>query len=108
MMVGKAQSVRSDLFVRRCVLCGCEAALLRDGLADTCPSCGCDLRKRPARSYAEMEGLAGPPVAVNSLLFDHGQAGSRAGRIGQRWLSFLFLVVVGLAAMIYLAATALP
>jgi hypothetical protein len=55
-----------------------------------------------------MEGLAGPPVAVNSLLFDHGQAGSRAGRIGQRWLSFLFLVVVGLAAMIYLAATALP
>ena len=108
MMVAKTQSVHSDLFVRRCVFCGYDGALLCGGLADTCADCGCDLRKRPARSYAEMEGLAPPPAKPNSLLFDEGHALSRSGHAGRRWLSFLFMVVVGLLLKIYLVAAALP
>ena len=106
MMVGKAQSVRRDLFVRRCVFCGYDGALLRGGHAEICASCGCDLRKRPARSYAEMEGIVEPPVMLDLSRCDSGAP--RAAGVGRRWLSFLFLVMIGLLLLLYLVAAAMP
>jgi hypothetical protein len=109
MVLGKAhQFVQRDLFVKRCVFCGYDGALIRSGRTDRCVQCGCDLRERPPRSYAEMEGIVAPPVTVNSLLFDHGHAGEERRRVGPRWLSFLFLVVVGLSLLVYLVAAAMP
>ena len=106
MVVGKAHSVKRNHFIRRCVFCGYDGALLRGGHASTCAACGCDLTQRPARSYAEMEGLAQPPMTLETLMVDSRAA--RIGRTGQRWLSFLFLVVVGFLLLVYLVAAALP
>ena len=61
-MVGKVRTVNPDLYVRRCVACGYDGALLQNGRAERCARCGCDLHLRPARSYAEMEGLIGQPI----------------------------------------------
>ena len=105
-MMVKAQSVRRDLFVRRCVFCGYDGALLRGGHAETCAGCGCDLRERPARSYAEMEGITEPPVTGDLRRWDSGAP--RAASVGQRWLSFLFLIMTGLLLLIYLVAAAMP
>lgn len=45
---------------RRCLDCGFDGASLQQNGSRTvyeCPSCGADLYARPARSYAELEGL---------------------------------------------------
>lgn len=45
---------------RRCLDCGFDGATLQQNGSRTvyeCPSCGADLYARPARSYAELEGL---------------------------------------------------
>jgi hypothetical protein len=99
-MAAKLQSVKRDIFVRQCLECGYDGELLRDGHAPRCPNCGCDLRQRPARSYAEMEGLAGPagpsPMAT------------RYAATVQRWLVFLLVVLVGLILTMHLVDAAIP
>ena len=100
----KLKSLERDLFTRRCVACGYDGALLRGGLAERCARCGCDLRLRPARSYAEMEGLVGQPVTLDSPQL-HPRS---EDRIIQRWLAFLFIVMLGLLLLVYLAAAAVP
>jgi hypothetical protein len=103
-MVGRVRTVNSDLYVRRCVACGYDGALLQNGHAERCARCGCDLRLRPARSYAEMEGLIGQPVILDSPPPMH----YREQRLVQRWLAFLFFVALGLLLMAYLVAAAIP
>ena len=93
-MVSKVQTINRRLFTRRCLACGYDGALLQDGQAPRCARCGCDLRRRPARSYAEMEGLVGKPLtldaprsalvypATETLRFPPDFGGSRAGAEG--------------------------
>ncbi|MHC4447307.1 MAG: hypothetical protein ACYSXF_05940 [Planctomycetota bacterium] len=102
-MTTEVRTNHPRLFTRRCVVCGYDGALLRGGYAERCARCGCDLRDRPARSYAEMEGLVGHPVRL-----DRPAARPRhAEQLRQRWLVFAAVAVLGLAAILYLAAAAL-
>jgi hypothetical protein len=96
-MLGKLKSVETRLLMRRCVNCGYDGALLRGGQASRCARCGCDLRKRPARSYAEMEGLVGHPL-------QHEPATPKRGdeKLIHRWLTFLFVSMLGIMAIAYL------
>ena len=77
---------------RRCVQCGLAADAISATQVDECPRCGCDLRSRPPRSYAEMEGLneldAPSPAMVDAL------ARARADAAAAKWL-----VVVGAVAV---------
>jgi hypothetical protein len=106
-MIGKIRTINRDLFVRRCVCCGYDGEMLQGGCAERCAHCGCDLRLRPARSYAEMEGLLGQPVGID------GGPGCREvfradHQIVQRWLVFLFLSMLGLTILAYLTSAAVP
>ena len=104
------QTINPAMLIRRCVGCGYDGALLDGGRAPRCARCGCDLARRPARSYAEMEGLlphqrraesrrASGPIGLDRL--EHRTS-------VQRWLAFLFLLVVAGAALMCLASAALP
>ncbi len=100
-MVSRTQTLDHRLLRRRCLACGYDGALLRDGLASRCARCGCDLRRRPARSYVEMEGLPGGP--------EHGAKSldpSVEARLVHRWVAFVFLIMSGLVMIIYLSAAA--
>lgn len=81
--------------------CGYDGALLRNGMAPRCARCGCDLRKRPARSYIEMEAL--PPRVVRRVLVEHT---APQPRLTQRWSFFLLLMLGALVMVVYLAAAA--
>ncbi len=95
----KAKTVDPSLMVRRCVACGYDGALLRGGHAKVCARCGCNLIKRPARSYAEMEGLLGQPMTLE----EPRSSPWRQERLIHRWLGFLFLTALGFIALLYLA-----
>ncbi len=102
--VGQPGTLPQHLLQRRCVACGYDGALLRDGAAARCARCGCDLRRRPARSYAEMEGMVvgapqrrGPPP--EKLSHDLQR------QLLQRLLVF-GLLAMGLLLLVYLAVAA--
>jgi len=103
-MALKLKTLNPDLFVRRCVACGYDGALLNGSLIERCPRCGCDLRSRPPRSYAEMEGFIGQSIALDSPL----PSRICAQQLIHRWLAFLFLVLLGFVLMAYLLAEAVP
>ncbi len=98
-MLQKAKTLDPKLNVRRCVACGYDGALLRGGQAEVCARCGCNLRHRPARSYAEMEGLVGQPMTLDEPL----SSPRRQERLIHRWITFLFLTALGFIALLYLA-----
>ena len=100
-MMERTQTADDRLLRRRCVECGYDGALLRGGRAVRCARCGCDLRERPARSYAEMEGLPGHPLEDEATDRDR-----REEQLVYRWVAFLFLSMLGFVAMIYLVAAA--
>lgn len=104
-MLGKVKTLDARLLTRRCVACGYDGALLQGGQARRCARCGCDLQKRPARSYAEMEGLLGHSLALD----DQEPAADEPSpeSLIQRWLAFLFMAVICLIAIIMLATAAL-
>ncbi len=99
--MSRTQTLDHRLLRRRCVACGYDGAMLRDGQAPRCARCGCDLRRRPARSYVEMEGLPGRP---------HRKAGSLdpsvEAKLVQRWVAFIFLVMFAMVMIIYIGAAA--
>lgn len=97
------QTVNRAIYVRQCVACGYDGALLRGGQADYCARCGCDLAERPARSYAEMEGLLGQALPEQP----DAMAPLRA-RVIPRWILFLFLAMVGLLSLVGFVDAALP
>ncbi len=98
-MLQKAKTLDPGLMVRRCVACGYDGALLRGGHAEICARCGCNLLKRPARSYAEMEGLLGQPMTLDEPL----SSPRCQERLIHRWITFLFLTAIGFIALLYLA-----
>ena len=77
---------------RRCVQCGLAAEAIPASQLDECPRCGCDLRSRPPRSYADMEGLReldGPsPAALDAMVR------ARAETAAARWLVVVCAVAV--------------
>ena len=101
-MVERTQTADERLLRRRCVACGYDGALLRGGSAVRCARCGCDLRARPARSYAEMEGLLGEPLEEPRDTTPR----RNEEQLVYRWVAFLFLAMLGFVAMIYLVAAA--
>lgn len=104
-MLGNVKSLNHRLLLRRCLDCGYDGPQLHGGRIDLCPRCGCDLQKRPPRSYAEMEGLLGTPMSVDRLTPDSIDR-CNDGLI-QRWLAFLFMAMLGMVAFAYLSAEAL-
>ncbi len=100
-MVSRTQTLDPRLLRRRCLACGYDGALLRDGQAPRCARCGCDLRRRPARSYVEMEGLPGRPDRTAGSLDPSVEA-----KLVQRWVAFIFLVMFAMVMIIYLGAAA--
>lgn len=107
-MLGKLKTIDSRLLTLRCVGCGYDGSLLRGGVASRCPRCGCDLRKRPARSYAEMEGLIGLSSLEDEDEVDVAFEPPRRGdRVIHRWLAFLFFAMMGLVAIACLTRAAL-
>ena len=100
-MVTRTQTLDQRLMRRRCLACGYDGALLRDGLASHCARCSCDLRKRPARSYVEMEGLPGGTDQGAKSLDPALEA-----KLVHRWVAFVFLVMSGLVMVIYLWSAA--
>lgn len=102
-MVSKVQTLSHRLLTRRCVACGYDGTLLHAGHADCCAKCGCDLKSRPPRSYAEMEGLLGQPIVLHTPLYEPAPQ----ERLLHRWLAFLFISLLGILAILYLTAAAL-
>jgi hypothetical protein len=109
-MVGRVRTLDRDLLVRRCVSCGYDGSLLLAAQAERCVRCGCDLRERPPRSYAEMEGLLGQPLSTDPVTADDADSfevlRGREQRLVQRWLAFLFVVMLGLICLVCLSAEA--
>jgi hypothetical protein len=103
-MVSNVRSINRELFVRQCVACGYDGWLLEGGQAEYCVSCGCDLQQRPARSYAEMEGLLGHPILAET---PDAMAPIRAGFL-QRWMVFIFFAMLGLMSLLVFAEAAVP
>ncbi len=101
---GQPGTLQQHLLQRRCVECGYDGALLRDGAAARCARCGCDLRRRPARSYAEMEGMVvrAPQRRVTP---PEKRSHDLQRQLLQRWLAFGFLAI-GLLLLVYLAVAA--
>ena len=99
-MLQQATTIDARLLVRQCVACGYDGDLLRNGHAPRCARCGCDLRKRPARSYAEMEGLVGQSIALESPLISP----PRKQRYVHKWIVFLFITAICIVALIQLTA----
>ncbi len=99
-MVAQTETLHHRLLRRRCLACGYDGALLRAGQASACAKCGCDLRARPARSYAEMEGLVTEPRA-NDAPQSHRRT---EAQLIHRWLAFMFLAMMGFVAIVYLSA----
>ena len=79
---------------------------VRGGEAERCARCGCDLRQRPARSYAEMEGLVGGQTTLDAPMTDFDGIGFDT-RLAQRWLAFLFLSTIFLTTLGLLVAAVL-
>ncbi|MHC5113684.1 MAG: hypothetical protein ACYTGP_04565 [Planctomycetota bacterium] len=104
-MAGKVTSFDPQLLLPRCVCCGYDGALLQGGAAEHCARCGCDLRERPARSYAEMEGFIEPVLELHESI-DHDVP--RPPRRFHRWLAFLAMMTAGAVTVLYLVAAALP
>ena len=90
------------MLIRRCVACGYDGALLRGGEAERCARCGCDLMKRPAKSYAEMEGLFGLIAVQAPQPPDEFQP----RRIVRRWAAFFVLSLLAMIGLLSLAAAA--
>ncbi len=99
-MLQQASTIDAQLLVRKCVACGYDGDLLRKGQAPRCARCGCDLKKRPARSYAEMEGLISQTFTIEPPLSNLPQE----RRFGHRWIVFLFVAAICIIALIQLTS----
>ncbi len=101
-MMGKTKVLEARLRRRQCVACGYDGAMLRGGAAARCARCGCDLRRRPARSYMEMEGFRDITLPRQPWPKDDPVE----ARMLARWIAFLFVAMMGMVTLIYLSAAA--
>lgn len=103
---------------RMCVRCGYDGRGVHDGVFrhndPWCPNCGCDFRRRPPQSYAEMEGLYDEPyVSVQTRLASPKR--SKASRQEfyrrlERCLAAIFVLLVSVVIagqLVYLAFSAI-
>ncbi|MCE2874235.1 MAG: hypothetical protein LW625_01150 [Planctomycetaceae bacterium] len=88
----RTSTIQRRHLVPRCVACGQEVAASR--AMDVCAGCGCDLADRPARSYAEMEGLV---EAVAEAALQDPFVSWRRSLTLERWLLTVFTAAVLLA-----------
>ncbi len=87
-----------------CVRCGYDGRGVRDGVFrhgdPWCPNCGCDFRRRPPQSYAEMEGLYDQPyVSIETRLTspDRTKASRKQFyRRLERCLAAIFILLISL------------
>ncbi len=85
----RTSTIQARHLTPRCLDCGASCHRVAPG--NRCPGCGCDLEERPARSYAEMEGLVeastapAPPDALREW---------RETLTIERWLLTAFTAVV--------------
>jgi hypothetical protein len=90
----RTSSIQRRHLVPRCLGCGREQVITQA----SCRGCGADLLERPARSYAEMEGLVefdAPPAASDAF-----QEWRRQVTL-ERWLLTAFTSAVLAALMIH-------
>ena len=88
----RTSTIQARHLTPRCLDCG--AACHHPGPQDRCPGCGSDLRERPARSYAEMEGL----VEVTPAPMRHDALREwRETQVLERWLLTAFATALLLA-----------
>jgi len=102
-VLGKLRQRTSEIDVRRCVACGYAGRFAIATSDGTCPSCGCDFRARPPRTYAEMEGI----VPVVSRREARQRLRDSENRLVERWIAVLFAGAVLFVAAASLAATVL-
>jgi len=102
-------SVADRLLRRRCVACGYDGPMPFAGRRGHCDGCGVDLRMRPARSYAEMEGLLGPLDLglAGDLHLDLGDHPA-PGQLAIRWLTVGLGFAMLAAVLIALVIRAFP
>lgn len=98
-MLGRVKtSSATRLHARRCVQCGGEAQNSPGFRSASCPRCGCDFRLRPARSYAEMEGL----IETRPIL--RRGAEELEATVIERWILVIFasaiLIVVAVSLLV--------
>ena len=72
----RTSTIQRRHLVPRCVACGQEVAASR--AMDVCAGCGCDLADRPARSYAEMEGLVEVVAEIRRLGCESARRGEQS------------------------------
>lgn len=111
-MPGKLKTIDHRLLTRRCVRCGYDGILSRDHVrphlgSRRCPRCDCDLSERPPRSYAEMEGLLGHPLVIESPRIIRPPLANEQNLI-QRWLAVLFCAMMLIVLIVCLSAAAMP
>ena len=82
--------------------------MLRGGAAERCARCGCDLHQRPARSYAEMEGLVDGASSCGEPVIRAERPGGQSSMavLIERWLWFAFLSLLLIFAIAALAVNA--
>ena len=102
-MEARVKSLREHLYSRRCMMCGYDGPQVQNHDLDFCIECGTDLRHRPPRSYAEMEGFLGQAVTIDSPLNDP----RRRYRLMRHWFAFLMLTLSGVVLIGYLLAALL-
>jgi hypothetical protein len=87
---------------RLCVRCGFDGRSVQEGVfrrSDPwCPNCGCDFRRRPPLSYAEMEGLYDEPFISVQPVAASPRRVKRARRMlrrrFERCLAAIFVLLV--------------
>ncbi len=103
---------------RRCVRCGYDGRAVQEGVfrrsEPWCPNCGCDFRRRPPLSYAEMEGLYAEPFVSVGPLPPSPRRVRRARRMlrrrFERCLAAIFVLLISFvvaAHFIYLGLSAI-
>jgi hypothetical protein len=107
-MISKVRTFDRRLLTRRCVSCGYDGVSVSRMQTARCPRCRCNLRERPPRSYAEMEGLLGMAVIDAEPIEQTLVEQERGTRMVHRWLAFLFFGMLGILAIAYLAAALMP
>ena len=105
-MPGKLKTFDHHLLTRRCVQCGYDDSPIISSQLDRCPRCDCDLRQRPPRSYAEMEGLLGHPLTISSPRLSKTIVNEES--LVQRWLAVLFCAMMLIVMIVCLSAAAVP
>ena len=105
----RSMSVSGGHRMRMCLHCGYRGRELqgdRSQLVFQCPSCRGDLYARPARTYAEMEGLSETCSAIRCVDHSFGSEQEMKRSVTDRWAGRLEWVAILLLTISLILATA--